>query len=150
MRYGNQDKNGGTDMKRLNRFDVASLLLLLALMLTVGLHVGAPEKREDSEREVRITLAVTVLYAEVGDEVKIDGTLPARIIELYVPEGKGGTGKLILCANDGCIATVTCRGCVLQAGLLVGGAKYVAANQPLKLIGGASYLEGRVKSLIIE
>ena len=137
-------------MKGLNRFDIISIILLLSLMLTVGLHIGAPQTGGDSEREVQITLSVTVLYAEVGDELSIDGTLPARITHLYVPEDKCGDGKLIFNVSDGCLATVACRGRLLPAGLLVGGAKYVAVNQPLKLIGGGSYLEGRIKLLIIE
>ena len=120
-------------MKSINRFDVLALAILLAALFTVGNHLALLDTDKETERTVKIKIAVSEEGFSPGREAFIDGSLTTTVTNTEV----------------GCI-TLVGNGKLCDAGILLGNTKYLALNQPIKVKCGEILAEGRIIYLIIE
>ena len=120
-------------MKTINRFDALALLILLAALFTVGIHIASRGTDEPIEHTVNIMIAASGDGVAAGCEALIDGKLSATVT-----------------AAEAEYITLTCRGKLCEAGVLIGGTKYLALNQPIKAKCTEKFVEGRIIRLVIE
>ena len=120
-------------MKTINRFDALALLILLTASFTVVIHIASRTANEPRERTVSITVAASADGDLQGCEALIDGKLAATVT-----------------AAEAEYICFTCRGRLCEAGILIGGTKYLALNQPIKAECGKKFIEGRIIRLVIE
>lgn len=114
-----------------NKFDAFVLFFLIAAVFALGIHAG---KDRDDEGTVEFYAAVRVEKAKgsptEGEICHIDGRYPITAL-----------------ATEGSITVFACEGFSSEAGFLLGGAKYLSENQPVKIIFEDGFSEGRIVSL---
>ena len=119
-------------MKRArNAYDIFLFLSTLCLLFTIGFHLG-----KDKTKELPVYMNVTV------EVTKIKGTPTASAVALI--DGRYST--VITDFDDGSV-TLICSGSFHEAGFLLGGAKYIAKNQPINATADFGYFEGRITSI---
>lgn len=116
--------------KRLHSFDVFCFFTSLALLFTVGYHLGLG-KEENEPLEVTVTLRLE--KSKSSDSLSgalIDGKYYCEIISL-----------------DNSMLSFKCLGEYREAGFLTSGAKYLSKNQPIEIIGNGNYFFGRITEI---
>ena len=115
-------------MKRLVFFDAISVMAALALLFTVGFHIG---KDDEPYRKIQFEIVIIpekISGAPLEDKVTmIDGKYECRI-KSY------GYDRIV----------ISCDGYFSEAGYLLSGAKYVSVNQPISASQSGGYFEGRI------
>ena len=118
-------------MTRATAFDKLAFLLLLAILFSLGIHIGK-SSNDTRDTSLIITLSLERHWGEpyTDEEIFIDGKYPTRLI-----------------SYDGEIITVRTEGRLLEPGYLINGAKYLSPNQPLKIYRDIAGFEGRILAI---
>ena len=104
------------------------LVLVLAFLFTLGFHLGTPA--EPTRRgEVILTVSVIRRWGEPFSEegLMIDGKYETELLDY-----EKNSVRLIIAAE------------LYSPGYLVGGAKYLSPNQPVKIYRDGAGFEGRI------
>lgn len=104
------------------------LLLVLAFLFTLGFHLGTPA--EPSRRgEVILTVSVIRRWGEPFSKegLMIDGKYETELLDY-----EKNNARLMIAAE------------LYSPGYLVGGAKYLSPNQPVKVYRDGAGFEGRI------
>ena len=142
-------------MKNMRFFDTVSLLALLLIFFTVGVHLGKDKEEASVERvcvSVRlersklaeVSLAESEKQNDSGPEASFYGTAEGDIdvssLKIKI-DGKYDC-RIVDLRED--TLTVSCEGIYTEAGFLTSGAKYLSKNQPLEILGSGAYFYGRI------
>ncbi len=118
---------------RKNKHDIMAFVIILLLLFTVGFHIGRGKDAQIQEtRYLTVTVSKSKGIPQRGESLMIDGRFAVQVLE----------------TDEGSI-TFLCRGSMCEAGFLIGGTKYIAKNQPLKVYSDTVYIEGRISELKI-
>ena len=121
-------------MNRTTGFDKLIFIIALALLFSLGIHIGRP-RRNTAGGSVLFTVSVTKSWGSPSsaENLGVDGRIRARLL-FY----------------DGQTARFAADGDLLEAGFLIGGAKYISPNQPIRIYGETAGIEGIISSVCSE